>query len=158
MLLPSTGLTCTTFWSNEARFTSGTRITVPDSSAGSMRPISFSTAMIEAYSVPWAPETTASTLPGRAPWITSTGMLVAASAPAGTSIVPVATWPRSARAVPTVKVSAPTGVTNARRATALSSFMAGIISPRDSVASGHRASAVGGAGVRVEFLRGRPGG
>ena len=42
-------------------------------------PISFSTAMIDAYSVPWAPDTMASTGPGRAPWTTATGMLVAAS-------------------------------------------------------------------------------
>ena len=86
MFLPSTGFTWTTFWSKEARFTSGMRITVPETCAGSSAPMSRSTAMIEAYSVPWAPDTIASTGPGRAPFTTTTGMLVAGSAPAGTSM------------------------------------------------------------------------
>src|SRR5258706_484406 len=70
MLLPSTGFTWTTFWSNEARFTRGTRMTVPEIWAGSSAPMSRSTAMIEAYSVPWAPDTIASTGPTgwRAGW------------------------------------------------------------------------------------------
>jgi len=59
--------------------TSGTRITVPDSVVGSIAgrgsaPINISTARMDAYSVPCAPLTTASTGPGRAPWMTDTGM------------------------------------------------------------------------------------
>src|SRR5581483_2944330 len=104
MLLLSTGLTCGTFCSNEARLTSGSRITVPETSAGSSVAISFSTAMIDAYSVPCEPETSASTGPGFAPLTTTTGMLAAASTPAGTSRKPVAFWPGAADAVPTVKV------------------------------------------------------
>ncbi len=63
---------------------------MPDSSEGSRRSISLSTAMMDAYSVPWAPATMASTFPGRAPCTTITGMLVPGSAAAGTSIIPVA--------------------------------------------------------------------
>ena len=69
---------------------SGTMITVPEISAGFSMPINFSSAMIEVYSVPCEPATSASTGPGFAPWKTATGMLNAASLPAGTSIVPVA--------------------------------------------------------------------
>jgi hypothetical protein len=105
MLFPSTGFTWTTFWSKEARLTSGTRMTVPLICAASRVRISFSTAMIDAYSVPWAPDTMARTGPGRTPCTTATGMLVAASTPAGTSMNPVAVWPRAARAVPTAKVA-----------------------------------------------------
>jgi hypothetical protein len=47
--------------------------------------MSFSMAMMEVYSVPWAPETSARILPGFAPLMTTTGMLVAGSTPAGTS-------------------------------------------------------------------------
>ena len=65
--------------------------------------------MIEAYSVPWAPDTMARTGPGRAPCTTATGMLVPASTPAGTSMNPVAVWPRVARAVPTAKVESDAG-------------------------------------------------
>lgn len=83
--------------------TSGTRMTVPVSWAGSRAVMSFSMAMMEAYSVPCAPETRARTLPGLAPLMTMTGMLVAASTPAGTSRVPVDFWPGEAEAVPTVK-------------------------------------------------------
>src|SRR6185295_2645907 len=134
MLLPSTGLTWTTFWSKEARFTSGTRMTVPASVAGSIAPMSRSTAMIEAYSVPWAPDTIASTGPGRAPCATATGMLVAASTPAGTSRYPVAVCPRSARAVPTAKPWAPAPGASAKNATATSRlFMANpLLPPRDA--------------------------
>src|SRR5579864_3612849 len=60
--------------------------------------------MIDAYSVPCAPETSASTGPGLAPWKTTTGIEAAASTPAGTSRVPVAFCPGAAVAVPTVKV------------------------------------------------------
>jgi hypothetical protein len=90
MFLLSTGFTWTTFCSNDARFTSGTRITVPEISAAFSRSISRSTAMIEAYSVPCDPATMASAGPGLAPCTTTTGMLVAASTPAGTSMNPVA--------------------------------------------------------------------
>ena len=82
-------------------------ITVPEISAGFSVPINFSSAMIEVYSVPCAPARSASTGPGFAPWKTATGMLRAASLPAGTSIVPVAFWPRAAVALPTVKVAGP---------------------------------------------------
>ena len=49
MLLLSIGFTCGTFFSNELMFRSGTTITVPDSAAGSMRSMTFSSAMIDAY-------------------------------------------------------------------------------------------------------------
>ncbi|MEP6913572.1 MAG: hypothetical protein ABI923_12505 [bacterium] len=52
MLFLSTGLTCGTFCSNDGMLISGTTITVPEISAGLSRPINFSSAMIEAYSVP----------------------------------------------------------------------------------------------------------
>ena len=42
MLLPSTGLTCATFCSKDGMLTSGTGSTVPEISAGSSCPISFS--------------------------------------------------------------------------------------------------------------------
>ena len=79
-------------------------MTVPEISAGFSIPINFSSAMIEVYSVPCAPATSASTGPGFAPWKTATGMLRPASTPGGTSMVPVALCPRAAVAVPTVKV------------------------------------------------------
>ena len=79
-------------------------IIVPEISAGFSRPMSFSSAMIEVYSVPCAPATSASTGPGFAPFTTATGMLRAASTPAGTSMEPVAFCPRVAVAVPTVKL------------------------------------------------------
>src|SRR5262245_37273175 len=130
MLLLSIGLTWTTFWSNEARFTSGTRITEPDSGCGSSCSISLSTAMIEAYSVPCEPATTASTGPGLAPWTTVTGMLVAAPAPAGTSRKPWTFWPRSARAVPTPMGCAAAGTTASNRSAELhASLMAAMIVP-----------------------------
>ena len=59
--------------------------------------------MIDAYSVPCAPETIASTGPGFAPLTTATGIDSAASDPAGTSIAPRPTCPRGAVAVPTRK-------------------------------------------------------
>src|SRR5439155_26204101 len=102
MLLLSIGLTCGTRRSNDATLTSGTRISVPESCDGSTASMSSSTARIEAYSVPCAPDTTASTGPGRAPLITATPMSVAASDPAGTLRTPRAFWPRDAVAVPDV--------------------------------------------------------
>src|SRR5580765_1236272 len=104
MLLPSTGFTCGTFCSNDAMLSSGTIMTVPETCAGSSIWITFSSAIMEAYSVPCAPETSASTGPGLAPRTTTTGMEVAASTPAGTSRMPVAFWPGAAVAVPTVKL------------------------------------------------------
>src|SRR5262249_38612830 len=101
MFLPSTGLTCGTFCSNDGVFSSGTRMTVPDTSAGSSRSMSFSTATIEAYSVPCAPATSASTGPGFVPVTTATGIARAGSEPAGTARTPVAFWPDAADAVPT---------------------------------------------------------
>src|SRR6266436_9103762 len=83
---------------------SGTRMTVPVTWAGSRAAMSFSMAMIETYSVPCAPETSARTLPGLAPFTTTTGMLVAASTPAGTSRVPEDFSPGAAEAVPTVNL------------------------------------------------------
>ncbi len=84
MPLRSIGLTWTVICSNDATFRSGATITEPDSVFGSMRAIRRVNATVEAYSVPWLPATNATTLPGRAPWITATGKSVAASLPAGT--------------------------------------------------------------------------
>ena len=67
MLLLSVGLTCGTIFSNDGMFTIGMSTSVPESSRGLTLLIRRSTAMIDAYSVPWAPETTASTGPGFAP-------------------------------------------------------------------------------------------
>src|SRR6266478_9296700 len=83
---------------------SGTRMTMPVTCAGSRPTMSFSMAMMETYSVPWAPETSARTLPGLAPLTMTTGMLVAASTPAGTSRVPEDFSPGGAEAVPTVNL------------------------------------------------------
>ncbi len=80
-------------------------ITVPDSCFASMPVISFSSAMIEAYSVPCAPARSASTGPALAPCATATGIDIAASLPAGTSMAPVAVCPRAAFAVPTVNTA-----------------------------------------------------
>src|SRR5262245_16207573 len=85
---------------------SGTMMSVPLSSAGSTVALSFSSAMMDAYSVPWEPATIASLGPGFAPLMTMTGMLVAASAAAGTWMNPVARWLEWAVAVPTVKSAA----------------------------------------------------
>src|SRR5713226_443967 len=82
---------------------SGTRMTVPVTCAGSSAAISFSMAIMETYSVPWAPETSARTLPGLAPFTTTTGILVPASTPGGTSRYPVVFCPGAAEAEPTVK-------------------------------------------------------
>ena len=71
---------------------------VPDNAAGSSRSITRSNAMIDEYSVPCAPATSASTGPGCTPYATTTGMLSAASDPAGTSIVPAAFCPGMALA------------------------------------------------------------
>src|SRR5437773_3964198 len=105
MLLLSTGLTCGTTRSNDGTLTSGTRISVPESCAGSTASMSFSTAMIDAYSVPCAPDTIASAGPGLAPLITTTPMSVAGSDPAGTFSTPYAFCPRAAEAVPTENVA-----------------------------------------------------
>src|SRR6476646_4114673 len=88
--------------------------------------------MIDAYSVPCAPETNASTGPGLAPRTTTTGIDVAASTPAGTSRVPVAFCPAEAVAVPTVKLfcagmlAEQNAITDNRRTIRLS-FMAGAV-------------------------------
>src|SRR6266478_8038560 len=121
MLLLSMGLTWGTFCSNDWMLMSGTRMTVPVSCAGSRAAMSFSMAMMEVYSVPCAPETSARTLPGLAPFTTTTGMLVAASAPAGTSRVPVDFSPGAADDVPTVNLDCAethTQLDDARNATA----------------------------------------
>src|SRR5438874_693127 len=107
MLLLSIGFTCAIFCWNEFTFTSGTMMTVPASCDGSRSAITRSSAMIDAYSVPCAPETSARTGPGRAPCATTTGMLSAASDPAGISIVPETFSARPARAVPTTNASSP---------------------------------------------------
>src|SRR5262249_43256031 len=76
--------------------------------------------MMEAYSVPCAPETSARTGPGFAPRTTATGIEVAASTPAGTSRKPVAFCPGAAVALPTVKLAcaiAPAEPSAKRRAT-----------------------------------------
>src|SRR4029077_5647063 len=104
MLLLSIGLTWGTFCSKDWMLMSGTRMTVPVTWAGSSAAMSFSMAMMETYSVPWAPETRARTLPGLAPLTTTTGMLGAASTPAGTSRVPEDFSPGAAEAVPTVNL------------------------------------------------------
>src|SRR5580765_8092356 len=65
--------------------------------------MSFSNAMMEADSVPWAPETSAKTGPRFWPLMTMTGILEAASTPAGTCKYPVDFWPGGAVAVPTEK-------------------------------------------------------
>ena len=67
MLFLSTGLTCGTFCSNDGMLMSGTMITVPEISDGLRVLINFSSAMIEVYSVPCEPATSASTGPGFAP-------------------------------------------------------------------------------------------
>src|SRR6266478_1193163 len=121
MLLLSTGLTWGTFCSKDWMLMSGTRMTVPMTCAGSRAAMSFSMAMMETYSVPWAPETRARTLPGLAPFTTTTGMLVAASTPTGTSRVPEDFSPGAAEAVPTVKrdwAETHTQLDDARNATA----------------------------------------
>ena len=104
MLLPSTGFTCGTFCSNDAMFTNGTTMTVPEISAGLSSCISFSSAMMDAYSVPCAPATRARVGPDFEPRITATGIFVPASLPAETSMNPVTVYPVTAVAVPTVSV------------------------------------------------------
>ena len=84
--------------------TSGIKITVPEIFAASSVAMSRSTAMIDAYSVPCAPETMVRTGPGFAPRKITTGICVAASTPAGTSMKPMDFWPGMATAVPTVKL------------------------------------------------------
>ena len=80
-------------------------ITVPVSCVASISAISFSSAMIEAYSVPCAPASSASTGPALAPCATAIGIDSAASLPAGTSIAPVAVCPRDALTLPAVKTA-----------------------------------------------------
>src|SRR5229473_3881482 len=115
MLLLSTGLTWGTFCSKEGMLTRGRRTTVPDICAGSRLAMRSSSAMMEAYSVPCAPETRASSAPGFAPRTMTTGICVPVSVPAGTSMKPVAFWPRSAVAVPTVKVDCCANAANDRK-------------------------------------------
>ena len=67
MLLLSVGFTCGVIVSNDGTLMIGTRISVPATSAGFTASMSISTAMIDAYSLPWAPDATASTGPGLAP-------------------------------------------------------------------------------------------
>src|SRR5437764_1486809 len=74
MLLLSTGLTCGVIFSNDAMLTMGTSTSVPDSSTGLTRAIRSSTAMIDAYSDPCEPATTASTGPEREPPIGSASL------------------------------------------------------------------------------------
>ena len=74
MLLLSVGFTCGVSFSNDGTLTSGTRISVPERSAGLTASISSCTATIDAYSVPCAPETMASTGPALAPCSTATGI------------------------------------------------------------------------------------
>ena len=102
MFLPSTGFRCGTIRANDGTFRSGTMTSVPDSADASTAAGSFSSAMIEAYSVPCAPASSASTGPGLAPLTTITGIDSAASLPAATSMAPTAICPGAAVAVPTV--------------------------------------------------------
>src|SRR3979411_373277 len=102
MLLPSTGFTCGTFCSNDAILTNGTMMTVPEISAGLSSCITFSSAMMDAYSVPCAPATRARVGPGFGPRITATGIFVPTSLHADTSMNPVTACPVTAIAVPTV--------------------------------------------------------
>src|SRR6202790_4637873 len=104
MLLPSTGFTCGTFCSNDAMFTKGTMMTVPEISAGLSSWMSFSSAMMDAYSGPCAPATRARVGPGFGPRMTATGIFVPTSLPAETSMNPVTVCPVTAAAVPTVNV------------------------------------------------------
>ena len=90
MFLPSVGLRCgTTFW-NDGTFTSGRMITVPVSCFASISPISFSSAMIDAYSVPCAPASSASTGPGFGAMRHRDRNRQRSVAARGTSIAPVA--------------------------------------------------------------------
>src|SRR5262249_54792222 len=61
------------------------------------------------YSVPCAPDTTASTGPGRLPCTTTTPIEYPESTPAGTTMAPYAFSPRRAVAVPTVIVACGSG-------------------------------------------------
>ena len=80
----STGLTCTVICSNDATFSSGRTMTVPESACGSIFAESRVSATTDAYSVPWLPAMNATVLPGLSPRITATPIVVAASEPAGT--------------------------------------------------------------------------
>src|SRR5579863_6497698 len=84
--------------------TSGTTITVPEISDGCRCWITRSSAMMDVYSVPCAPLTSAKTGPGFEPRMTATGMRVPASDPAGTSMDPLTFSPGAADAVPTVNL------------------------------------------------------
>src|SRR5260370_917894 len=81
MLLLSTGLTWGTFCSKEAILTRGRMTTVPDIWLGSRLVMRSWSAMMEAYSVPWAPETRARSAPGVAPGTITTGICVPAAHP-----------------------------------------------------------------------------
>jgi hypothetical protein len=79
-------------------------MTGPEISAGLSSCISFSSAMMDAYSVPCAPATRARVGPGFGPRITATGIFVPTSLPAETSMNPGTVCPVTAVAVPTVSV------------------------------------------------------
>src|SRR5260370_613895 len=105
-LLPSTGFRCGTICANDARLSRGSTTSVPERLPGSTDGTSLCMARIDAYSVPWAPEISASTGPGRAPLITMMGRLVLASAPADTARKPLARCPVRAVALPKVTSAA----------------------------------------------------
>ena len=88
MPLPSIGFTWTIIWVNEATFSSGATMTVPEMVLGSSRPIIRGSATIDVYSVPGLPATSATTGPGRAPLTTATCRLVAESIAAGMLMTP----------------------------------------------------------------------
>ena len=79
-------------------------------------------AMMDAYSVPCAPETNASVGPGFEPLMTMTARLAAASTPAGTARAPVAFSPGRAVAVPTVTSAANAAPQNANAINARMSY------------------------------------
>jgi len=83
-----------------------TRITDPVIRFGSRRASTRGKAMIDVYSYPCVPATSARTLPGRAPWTTLTGIRVPSSTASGTSIQPDAASPRAALTPPTLRRSA----------------------------------------------------
>ena len=56
MFLLSVGLRCGVMRSNDGTLTSGSRMSVPDTSAGLTASISRSTATIDAYSLPCEPD------------------------------------------------------------------------------------------------------
>src|SRR5262249_32939703 len=99
---PSIGFTCGVIFKNDGTLMSGTTITVPPNFLGSMRPISFCSAMIDVYSVPWLPPMNATVGPARTPRTTATGICSDVSLPGGIAISPYAVVPAAAVAEPTV--------------------------------------------------------